>query len=100
MNRAFHFEGWMAAAAALLAGAVFMATDYATSPITPIGQIVYAALLGLLTAMLRIFGSMTEGVSYAILIGNMLSPLIERATWPRPFGVRRARREKKGGAQG
>ncbi len=84
----------------LLAGAVFMATDYATGPITPIGQIVYAALLGLLTAMLRIFGSMTEGVSYAILIGNMLSPLIERITWPRSFGVRRAPREKKGGAQG
>ena len=70
----------------LLAGAVFMATDYVTSPITRGGQWVYAILLGFLTALFRVFGSSAEGVSYAIIIGNTLVPLIERVTMPRAFG--------------
>lgn len=73
----------------LLAGAVFMATDYVTSPITRGGQWVYAILLGFLTAMFRVFGSSAEGVSYAIIIGNTLVPLIERVTMPRAFGQTR-----------
>ena len=73
----------------LLLGAVFMATDYTTSPITPLGKIVYALLLGLLTAIFRVVGSATEGVSYAIIICNMLVPLIEKLTVPRPFGLGR-----------
>lgn len=77
----------------LLAGAVFMATDYVTSPITRGGQWIYAILLGFLTALFRVFGSSAEGVSYAIIIGNTLVPLIERATMPRAFGSSR-----KGGA--
>ncbi len=76
----------------LLIGASFMANDYATSPITPWGQVIYALILGLLTALFRVVGSAVEGVSYAIIIGNLLVPLIERITIPRPFG---ARREKK-----
>ena len=72
----------------LMAGAVFMATDYVTSPITPWGQVIYALLLGLLTALFRVFGSAAEGVSYAILIGNALVPLMEKATLPKPFGKR------------
>ncbi len=80
----------------LLAGAVFMATDYVTSPITPVGQTVYALLLGFLTALFRVFGSSAEGVSYAIIITNCLVPLIERVTLPHAFGKPRER--KKGGA--
>ncbi len=79
----------------LLAGAVFMATDYVTSPITSGGQWIYGVLLGLLTGLFRVFGSSPEGVSYAILIGNTLVPLIERVSLPRPFGLRR---RAKGGA--
>lgn len=77
----------------LLAGAVFMATDYVTSPITRGGQWIYAILLGFLTALFRVFGTSAEGVSYAIIIGNTLVPLIERVTMPRAFGQTR-----KGGA--
>lgn len=73
----------------LLTGAVFMATDYVTSPITVGGQWIYGALLGLLTGLFRVFGSSPEGASYAILIGNTLVPLIERVSLPRPFGLRR-----------
>ncbi|MBQ8683373.1 MAG: RnfABCDGE type electron transport complex subunit D [Clostridia bacterium] len=72
----------------LMAGAVFMATDYVTSPITPWGQVIYALLLGLLTALFRVFGSSAEGVSYAIIIGNTLVPLMEKVTIPRAFGKR------------
>ncbi len=72
----------------LLLGACFMANDYTTSPVTPWGQVIYALLLGLLTALFRVVGSATEGVSYAIIIGNLTVPLIERFTVPRPFGVK------------
>ncbi len=78
----------------LLAGAVFMATDYVSSPITAGGQWIYAILLGFLTALFRVFGTSAEGVSYAIIIGNTLVPLIERVTKPRAFGTKAA----KGGA--
>ncbi len=70
----------------LVLGAFFMATDYVTSPITPKGQIVFAVLLGVLTGIFRIFGASAEGVSYAIIISNLLVPLIENATIPTPFG--------------
>lgn len=70
----------------LMLGAFFMATDYVTSPITPKGQILFGILLGLLTGIFRIFGASAEGVSYAIIIGNLLVPLIERVTIPVPFG--------------
>ena len=70
----------------LIFGAFFMASDYVTSPITPMGQIVFGILLGLLTGLFRIFGGSAEGVSYAIIISNLLVPLIERATMPKAFG--------------
>lgn len=70
----------------LIFGAFFMATDYVTSPITPNGQIVFGVLLGILTGLFRIFGGSAEGVSYAIIISNMLVPLIERYTLPKAFG--------------
>lgn len=67
-------------------GAWFMATDYVTSPITKKGQYVYGVLLGILTGLFRLFGGSAEGVSYAIIISNLLVPLIERVTLPKPFG--------------
>lgn len=70
----------------LMLGAFFMATDYATRPITKMGQYVYGILLGVLTGVFRIFGPSAEGVSYAIIFCNLLVPLIEKATRPRPFG--------------
>ena len=70
----------------LMLGAWFMATDYVTSPITKKGQIVYGMLLGILTGLFRLFGGSAEGVSYAIIIGNLIVPLIERVTLPKPFG--------------
>lgn len=70
----------------LMLGAFFMATDYVTRPITIKGQYVYGILLGILTGIFRIFGASAEGVSYAIIIGNLLVPLIEKATLPKAFG--------------
>lgn len=70
----------------LMLGAFFMATDYVTSPITPNGKIVFGIILGLFTFLFRIFGGSAEGVSYAIILGNLLVPLIERVTVPKSFG--------------
>ncbi|MBQ7925265.1 MAG: RnfABCDGE type electron transport complex subunit D [Lachnospiraceae bacterium] len=71
----------------LMLGAFFMATDYVTRPITAKGQIVFGIFLGVLTGIFRIFGPGAEGVSYAIIIGNLLVPLIEKMTKPTAFGV-------------
>lgn len=70
----------------LMLGAFFMATDYVTRPVTKKGQYVYGILLGILTGIFRVFGPSAEGVSYAIIIGNLLVPLIEKFTMPRAFG--------------
>ena len=70
----------------LMLGAWFMATDYVTSPITSKGKIVYGICLGCLTGLFRLFGGSAEGVSYAIIISNLLVPLIEKETLPKPFG--------------
>lgn len=71
----------------LLLGAFFMATDYTTSPYTTKGQIVYGLLLGVITCGIRFWGNMAEGVSYAILIMNLLVPYINAMTRHRPLGV-------------
>ena len=76
----------------VMLGAIFMATDYATSPATPAGQIVYGVGCGVLTVLFRYFGLFPEGVTYAILLMNALVWVIDRHTAPRRFGV------KKGGA--
>lgn len=70
----------------LMLGVFFMATDYATRPITKNGQYLYGIILGILTGIFRLFGPAAEGVSYAILIGNLLVPLIEKITFPKAFG--------------
>ena len=78
----------------LILGAFFMATDYVTSPITGKGKVIYAVLLGLLTGLFRFFGESAEGVSFAIIIGNLFVPLIERYTVPRAFGKEGKRHEE------
>lgn len=82
----------------LMLGAFFMATDYVTRPITKWGQIIYGIFLGVMTGIFRVFGPSAEGVSYAIIIGNLIVPLIEKITKPVPFGYRRADfKKQKGG---
>jgi electron transport complex protein RnfD len=76
----------------LTLGAVFMATDMATSPVTPVGVWIYGAVIGVVTVVIRYFGGLTEGVMYAILLGNALTPFIDQYTQPRVLG---AQREKK-----
>ena len=83
----------------LLLGAIFMATDYTTSPINRNGRIVFAVGCGVLTMLIRMFGSLPEGVSFSIIIMNILVPHIERITRLRPFGVKKEK-AKKEGAQG
>ena len=82
-------------AGGLMLGAWFMATDYVTSPITAMGQIVYGVLLGILTWVFRMVGTGAEGVSYAILFCNLLVPIIERYTRPVAAGVAGQSREAK-----
>ena len=72
----------------LMLGAIFMATDMATSPVTPVGGWIYGALIGIVSVVIRYFGGLTEGVMYAILIANAASPLIDQMTQPKVFGAR------------
>ena len=78
----------------LMLGAFFMATDYVTSPVTTGGKVIFAALLGILTGLFRIYGNSAEGVSYAIIFCNLLVPLIEKITVPKAFGVVKEKKNK------
>ena len=80
----------------LMLGAFFMATDYVTSPITPMGRIVFGILLGIMTGIFREFSSMNEGVSFAIIFCNLLVPQIDKLTRPRPFGAMHMKKKKEG----
>ncbi len=75
----------------LMLGAFFMATDYVTRPIYKRGQLVYGIVLGFLTAIFRTFSQGAEGVSFAIIIGNLLVPLFDKVFRRKPFGVRRTK---------
>lgn len=77
----------------LLLGAFFMATDYVTSPITKYGKIIFGICLGILTGIFRVYGGSAEGVSYAIIFCNLLVPLIEKVTIPKPFGYVKEKKE-------
>ena len=77
----------------LLLGAFFMATDYVTSPITKNGKIIFGVCLGILTGIFRVYGGSAEGVSYAIIFCNLLVPLIEKVTIPKPFGYVKEKKE-------
>lgn len=80
-------------AGGLLLGAIFMATDYATSPINLKGKIVFAIGAGIITMLIRLFGALPEGVSFAIILMNILVPHIERLTRPHAFGKERVKNE-------
>ena len=78
-------------------GAVFMATDYATSPNTTLGSMIYCIAIALITVVIRVFGTYPEGMSYAIVLMNILTPVIDKLIVPKPFGYRKPVKEKKGG---
>jgi Na+-translocating ferredoxin:NAD+ oxidoreductase RnfD subunit len=78
----------------LMLGAFFMATDYVTSPITPTGKIVFGICCGLLTGIFRCFGANAEGVSFAIILSNLLVPIIEKVTVPMAFGLVKEKKAK------
>ena len=78
-------------AGGLVLGAIFLASDMVTSPVTPLGMWVYGGLIGFLTVIIRLFSGQLEGVMYAILLGNAVSPIIDSLTQPRIFGARRAK---------
>ena len=81
--------GFMLGAGGLMLGAVFMATDMVASPLTPWGTVVYGVIIGVLVVVIRWWGGMPEGVMYAILLGNAISPHIDRIIQPRVYGTRR-----------
>ena len=81
----------------LMLGAFFMATDYVTSPITPMGQIIFGICCGIFTGLFRCFGANAEGVSFAIILSNILVPMIEKYTVPRAFGMVKEAKKQEGG---
>ena len=81
----------------LMLGAFFMATDYVTSPITPMGQIIFGICCGILTGLFRCFGANAEGVSFGIILSNILVPLIEKHTVPMAFGQVKEAKKQEGG---
>ena len=87
-------SGWHLFSGGLFLGAIFMATDYTTSPMTPKGQVIMGVGCGLITVLIRLKGGYPEGVTYSILIMNVLTPLIDRYTAPRVFGTKTDRKEK------
>ena len=82
---------FMLFAGGLVFGAVFMATDMVTSPVTPTGMLVYGVLIGSLVVVIRLWGGLPEGVMYAILFGNAATPIIDRLLQPRVYGTSRRR---------
>lgn len=82
---------FVVASGGLMLGAWFMASDMVASPVTPLGIWIYALFIGVLTVVIRLFGGLTEGVMYAILLGNAVSPLIATISRPRVFGSQRQR---------
>ena len=81
----------------LMLGAFFMATDYVTSPITTRGQIIFGICCGIFTGLFRCFGANAEGVSFAIILSNILVPMIEKYTVPRAFGMVKEAKKQEGG---
>lgn len=75
----------------LMLGAMFMATDMVGSPITPLGVVIYGVFIGLLVVVIRIWGGLPEGVMYAILLGNALSPHIDNLIKPRVYGTKKTK---------
>lgn len=91
----FIFTAYELTAGGLLLGAFFMATDYTTSSMSKKGKFVFGVGCGLLTSVIRLYGSLPEGVSYSILLMNIACPLIEKACRPGYFGQKKAEKKKK-----
>ncbi|SDA09683.1 electron transport complex protein RnfD [Ruminococcus sp. YE71] len=79
-------------AGGVMLGAVFMATDYVTTPITPLGKVIFGVGCGIITCVIRFYANYAEGVSFSILIMNILTPYIDRFTERRPLGTEKSRR--------
>ena len=94
-NDRFAWMGAQVFSGGLMLGAIFMATDYVTSPVTKLGQVVYGIGCGALTVMIRYFGSYNEGVSYAILVMNACVVLLDRIGRPTRYGAPRKEAAKK-----
>ena len=90
----FRFVAYQLLSGGLMLGAFFMATDYTTSPINFKGRIIFGIGCGLLTSFIRLFGSLPEGVSFSIILMNILVPHIENLTTPKPFGTVKEKKEK------
>lgn len=88
------FVAYQLLSGGLMLGAFFMATDYATSPINFKGKIIFGIGCGIITSMIRLFGSLPEGVSFAIILMNILVPHIENLTTPKPFGTVKEKKSK------
>ncbi len=88
-GRWYYSIGYQVFSGGLMLGAIFMATDYTTSPVTSLGRIIYGVGCGLLTMLIRYFGAYPEGVSFAIMIMNLLVWYIEKATAPKVFGSKK-----------
>ena len=90
------FEGALLAtlSGGVLFGAVYMATDYVTSPIRPVAQIIYAVLIGLIIVLIRQFGNYPEGVTYGILLMNIFTPLIDRFLPQKIYGIQKKEAKK------
>ena len=89
INRSYPPPVFMLLSGGLMLGAVYMATDMVTSPVTPVGVWIFAFMIGALTVIIRIWGGLPEGVMYAILLANGLTPLINLWTQPRIYGERK-----------
>ncbi len=93
--KGFDFAIYNLLSGGLILGAIFMATDYVTSPITNKGKVIFGLGLGLITVAIRLWGTIPEGVSFAIILMNILVPHIDTLTLPKPFGkVKEAKNEK------
>lgn len=88
------FLGYQILGGGLLLGAFFMATDYATSPLTIKGKIIFGIGCGLITCLIRLYASMPEGVSFSIIIMNIFVPHIDRLTLPKPFGAQKEKKKR------
>lgn len=92
------FVAYQLLSGGLLLGAIFMATDYTTSPINKKGKIIFAIGCGLITSVIRVYGLLPEGVSFSIILMNILVPHIENLTTPKPFGSVKEKKAKEGTA--
>lgn len=94
-NFNLEFVAYQLLGGGLMLGAFFMATDYATSPINKKGKLIFGIGCGLITTVIRLFGALPEGVSFSIILMNILVPHIENMTTPKPFGFVKEKKEKK-----